>query len=103
MQRKEMINLYEDCWHLWGADSQLDMMAEEAAELIVEIHHWKRGRGSAIDITKEVVDVSILLEQYRHIVVPPSVYRDIKQQKLGRLAEVYQKALANRQRAQAPK
>ncbi len=47
----------------WGPTSQINMMVEEAAELIVAINHFRRGRTSHKNVQKEMADCQIMLEQ----------------------------------------
>jgi hypothetical protein len=61
-QRKK---LYAQALKKWGAIRQLEMLAEECAELIVKVHHWKRGRIVGELLLAEVADVEIMVEQMR--------------------------------------
>jgi NTP pyrophosphatase (non-canonical NTP hydrolase) len=47
----------------YGTDSQLAMVIEECAELIVALTHYGRGRASLTDIADELADVTIVLAQ----------------------------------------
>jgi NTP pyrophosphatase (non-canonical NTP hydrolase) len=45
------IKLYVEAIKQWGIDSQLDMLTEEAAELIAAVNKYRRSNGKII--TKE--------------------------------------------------
>lgn len=50
----------------WGLDAQLLQTQEEAAELIVAISHFRRGRKSSREEPlEELADMEIMLEQMR--------------------------------------
>ncbi|MEE0816119.1 MAG: hypothetical protein U0M13_10705 [Desulfovibrio fairfieldensis] len=50
----------------WGLDAQLLQTQEEAAELIVAISHFRRGRvNSKKEVLEELADMEIMLEQMR--------------------------------------
>ena len=66
--------------HFYGLESQLAQTQEEAAELIQAINKYKRARGvgqptpksperTRLDLVEEIVDVSILLEQLRELLL----------------------------------
>jgi hypothetical protein len=48
---------------VWGSNAQLDMVQEEAAELISSVNRWRRGRDTSVDVASEVADVIIMLQQ----------------------------------------
>ncbi len=47
----------------FGPNSQLSMLQEECAELIVSISHYKRGRCGPKTVIDEIADVLILIQQ----------------------------------------
>jgi NTP pyrophosphatase (non-canonical NTP hydrolase) len=47
----------------FGKDSQLDMMAEECAELIAAINRFRRGRCGKESVIEEIADVMVMLQQ----------------------------------------
>lgn len=49
----------------WGESSQLDMVQEEAAELLLELVRRPRGRHDFLKILEESVDVYIMLAEVR--------------------------------------
>lgn len=50
----------------WGMDAQLLQTQEEAAELIVAISHFRRGRENGKKaVLEELADMEIMLEQMR--------------------------------------
>lgn len=68
----------------WGAQSQLDMLGEECAELIAALNKVKRGRIDRLALMEEIADVEIMVEQARTI-FGDSTINDIKREKLRRL------------------
>ena len=62
------MNIYADAVNKWGRDSQLSQCAEECAELIVAISHYRRRRkGSLENLHEEVADVYIMVKQMMHM------------------------------------
>jgi hypothetical protein len=56
--------LYNAAWHLWGADSQIDMLIEEMSELIQALLKARRyGTVFSHDVFDEIADVTICLDQ----------------------------------------
>ena len=56
----------EDAVKKWGLDAQLLQVQEEAAELIVAISHFRRGRRhSKKEVLEELADMEIMLAQMR--------------------------------------
>lgn len=60
------MNIYEQAVQKWGKEKQLDMIAEECAELIATIQQFKRGR-SALKLIEEWADVELMIEQLYYI------------------------------------
>ena len=56
-------NIFKSCLDKWGADSQINMMQEEAAELIHSLNKFRRGRIGKDEVIKELADVQVVLEQ----------------------------------------
>jgi NTP pyrophosphatase (non-canonical NTP hydrolase) len=81
--RREIFKMAEEKWGVLG---QVDMAAEECAELIVAIHHAKR-RGDWHAVMEEVADVEIMMEQMRQILDSDVIDR-IRSEKLKRLHEM---------------
>ncbi len=92
-------NIYQDAINQWGEASQLDMVTEELAELIVAVCHLKRDRhfrqlGAVIE---EIADVEIMLGQLKIMLTNASIPGDIdrinnwitkvKHEKINRLAK----------------
>ena len=48
----------------WGEEAQLNMVIEEAAELIVSINHYRRGRDTWQHVLEEMADTQILIDQF---------------------------------------
>lgn len=61
----EAINTY-------GEESQLRMLQEECAELIVAVNHYLRGRIKAEDLVEEMADVRIMQDTVRMIMAKDS-------------------------------
>lgn len=55
--------IYQRAVIKWGVDSQVDMLIEELAELIVELQHCKRNRSH--NVAEEIADVEIMLSQIK--------------------------------------
>jgi len=83
--------LYREAIKKWGVIAQTNMLIEECAELIVALAKSTRfHNGSTIpEIIEEMVDVEIMLEQFKIIVNDPdmsySLFDIIKKRKLKRL------------------
>lgn len=61
---KQLLHLAIDTY---GIDAQLDMVVEEMSELTKEICKYKRGKSNLTEITEEIADVTIMLEQMKII------------------------------------
>lgn len=60
--------LYREALRLWGAHAQIDMMIEEASELIQALQKLKRSAAIEVDansehVCEEVADTMIMLRQ----------------------------------------
>lgn len=56
---------------VYGVDSQINQLKEEAAELIVALSHWERtfeeGKAEVYDaVLEEIVDLQIMLDQMKY-------------------------------------
>ena len=71
----------------WGEAKQLDMMQEEAAELIVAINHYRRGRNTWIHVIEEMSDVRIIIDQFATIGDNSTVMNAERDKKMKRLEE----------------
>lgn len=61
------IPLYKKAIIKWGIESQLDMLQEEAAELIMSVNKYRRGKPWAkSNIAEEIADVEIMCAQIVH-------------------------------------
>lgn len=79
--------IYKQVVKKWGHKPQINMMIEECAELIVELQHICRGRGSIAAVRGEIADVEIMCAQMR--VIFGSTHIDsIKALKLERLKKL---------------
>lgn len=90
MTKEEREKLYQQCIDKWGADDQIMMMLEEMAELANVLCKSHRGRVTVDEITTEIADVTIMVEQLRLIFGKDNVDKEIER-KLDRLANRLQK------------
>jgi len=89
--RKELESVYKRAVDVWGVESQMGMMTEEAAELIQALSKYNRSHNKsdevkqeAIDhICEEVADVENMVNQMRYI-FGNEVIDMYKEQKLER-------------------
>jgi NTP pyrophosphatase (non-canonical NTP hydrolase) len=80
----DVANLYRRAINKFGLKRQLDKAVEEAAELIVEVRHFQRGRVGVCKVQEEAADIMIMAEQIRQALGPEEFDR-IKREKLERL------------------
>lgn len=78
--------LYEKAFNKWG-DKQLVVAIEELAELQKELTKALRGMPCINNISEEVADVEIMLEQIRQIFNLGLSVEVVKKHKLERLEE----------------
>lgn len=85
----ETAKMYEDAWEKWGSLLQLNMINEECAEVIKAVSKYIRNKekGPLDSITEEIVDTTIMFEQFLHIFDLQDEYFLIRQMKLKRLKE----------------
>jgi len=55
--------ILSDAIKLYGEEAQIDMMIEEAGELITALMHYKRGRVTKDKVCEEIADVKIMAGQ----------------------------------------
>ena len=70
----------------YGISHQIDMAHEEMGELIVALHHLKRGKATADDVITEIADVTIMIYQLAEMFGVEKVQAEIDR-KLKRLSE----------------
>jgi len=85
--KEKKMNIYEQTIKKFDLGLQISMMVEECAELIVELQHFRRGRGSGLAVCGEIADVEIMCAQMRVIFGSTRVDR-VKVLKLQRLKEL---------------
>lgn len=84
--KQENRELYEEVWSRWGGSFQLDMLQEESMELALAVSHYTRGRASVEDITDEMADVIIMIEQIQVVLsISDEAIESIKLEKLDKL------------------
>jgi len=69
----------------WGIEAQLDMLVEEAGELIVAIQHMKRGRVTWNEVAEEIADVRIMTSQFHTLDGVSDMIHRKEMEKLERL------------------
>ena len=84
MTPEEERELYEKALKVLGVQSQLDMVIEECAELIVAIQHYKRNRCDGDAVAEEMGDVQNCLNQFSETFP----FEEIRQAKMERLKTV---------------
>ena len=77
----------------YGAEEQEGVAQEECAELIQAIS--KKHRGKPHNIAEEIADVEIMLEQLKIINGCENEVKELRKQKISRLAENLQMQLKN--------
>lgn len=80
--------IYKDAIATFGEEQQIEIMVEEAAELIFAIQkykRYKRFKPLALEVAEELADVEIMCAQMRLLFPEVS---SIKKKKLGRLQEL---------------
>ena len=86
-QKVQEMNIYEQAVEKFGHKDQIDMMIEECAELIVELRHVCRGRGSIAAVRGEIADVEIMCAQMR-VIFGSTQINNIKVLKLKRFKKL---------------
>jgi len=71
----------------YGRDKQIDMLIEECGELIVALQHLKRGRVTWTEVSEEMADVTIMIDQMKTQGVVDQIVDSIVDHKLKRLEE----------------
>lgn len=67
MREAETRKLCRKAIDAWGIEAQLDMAIEECSELIKAIIKLRRGKGSALEVIEEAVDVANMMKQIEEI------------------------------------
>jgi NTP pyrophosphatase (non-canonical NTP hydrolase) len=69
----------------WGIESQLDMVIEECAELILAVQKSRRKNNRGHSIPEELADVQNCINQFKKLYPE---FEDIRQRKLNRMAHI---------------
>lgn len=87
MNNDDRLNLYKQCFDIYGEESQLRQLQEECAELIVAVNHMirKNNIDTRQNFIEELADVSIVLEQFVNESVSNEQFEIIRNNKLYRL------------------
>ena len=74
----------------WGRTSQIDMLQEECAELIVAINKYKRNNvGTTEAVLEEIADVEIMIDQIKVLLEANELRVDVfKEKKIERLKDM---------------
>ena len=83
----ETAKLYKDAWERWGEYAQLTMVNEECAEVIQAVCKLLRKKNDCtIDgVVEEMVDATIMFEQFLLLFDRKSKYFALRDYKLDRL------------------
>lgn len=80
--------LYKLAIETYGDEAQINQGIEEMAELIQAVNKFRRDIGTWHDVVEEIVDVEIMMEQYKIIFeISEDKISRFKNKKLNRLAE----------------
>jgi len=75
------MKIYEKAIEKWG-DKQIIVAMEEMAELIKELSKHLRGRENKKEITEEIADVEIMIEQLKLMF---GIEREVKKEKKNKI------------------
>jgi hypothetical protein len=85
-------DILEKCIDKWGSDFQVELAAEELAELIEQlgktlkyINQYKRGRIERDEVMEEFADVFLMMQQMR--IIDSQKFDNICEYKVKRLKE----------------
>ena len=96
LRRRTNINpIYKKAIKLWGIDSQMMMVVEEASELIKAICKLRRTGVTAETvngIAEEIADMEIMLEQLKIMFYLSEGVNEWKNYKIGRLSQMIEEA-----------
>lgn len=89
--KKELESVYKRAVDIWGVESQMGMMIEEAAELIQSISKYRRSHNKSDEVKKqvyehiceEVADVENMINQMRYM-LDEKIIDKYKEEKLKR-------------------
>lgn len=88
--------LYRKALATWGPEAQLNMVVEECAELINAVQKWRRYRIDYVDVLQEGVDVELMVEQLKLMLDAPTLWENVRKDKLERLAKLLSPAVETR-------
>lgn len=74
--------VYNDAIEAWGLSAQMGQLVEEAAELIIAIRHWERGRVDFSEVIEEAADTMLMCMQVRYLY--PKEFDNILDYKINR-------------------
>jgi len=81
---RDMEALYRATIEKWGEQAQYDQAAEECAELIVALKHYRRGKADREAVIAELADMQLMLGQLSWMFGEDEVRRAV-QEKLAKL------------------
>ena len=79
----------------WGIESQLDMIVEECAELILAVQKSRRKDNRNHSIPEELADVENSINQFKKLYPE---YEELRQRKLNRMAYLLKKDMSRESR-----
>jgi NTP pyrophosphatase (non-canonical NTP hydrolase) len=79
--------IFEEALAYYGSEAQIKMLYEEMAELQIAVCKNGRGADNLDNIAEEIADVGIMLDQMRLLFNVEARSRDIRVEKVARLAE----------------
>ena len=88
-------DVLKDAIELWDENTQINMASEGAAELILTISRYFRGRCNKNDIAEKVADVQIMIDQLK-IIIGEEEVNQIQDQKLERTKNAVRKTKNDR-------
>jgi len=62
---KVLKNIFDKAIEFFGFDAQCGQFAEEVGELLAALNQYRRGRIPLANLTEEIADVQIMLEQIK--------------------------------------
>lgn len=86
---EERFSIYDKMLKKYGGECQVLMAVEECSELQQAILKFLRDKCSPIEISEEMADVEIMLEQLKVVFNNKDEVEDFKKQKLIRTAKLY--------------
>lgn len=87
MNKQKYMMILHEALEERGPDFHLNLLQEEAAELIVAVNHFRRNRIKSDQIIEELADVSIVADAVRLLLDDEVGFQDVIEKKMNRLKE----------------